>query len=135
MELTRYGHFIRVRNDAVRRMVESQRSAIDALRPLQVGGKIQYRYDGAGQVARDGTWYYTVSVDRAEKVTVPAGTFDTLVVSILEEGGRSHKAKSVQWYAPSIAVSVKFVYENPGGTNSNPPPNTELVAMTRRTAP
>lgn len=78
--------------------------------PLAVGKKITARYDGPGtNPGFSGSWAHTITVEKFEKITVKAGTFDTFVVAF-EQDGISHRLKSTfrQWYAPEPGVSVKF---------------------------
>jgi hypothetical protein len=85
--------------------------------PLAVGKKITARYDGPSTTASySGSWSQTITVEKYEKITTKAGTFDTFVV-LSEQDGISHRFKSSfrQWYAPEAGVTVKFDYSDSGG--------------------
>lgn len=78
--------------------------------PLSVGKKISARYDGPGQdPGFSGSWTFTITVEKYERLTTKAGTFDTfLVVSQSEQIGRAFKTIRRQWYAPDPGVTIKF---------------------------
>jgi hypothetical protein len=85
--------------------------------PLSVGKKISARYDGANNTGTsDGSWIFTFTVEKYERITTKAGTFDTFVVTRTQEGiGRPFKEKWTQWYAPEPGISVRFDYWNNQG--------------------
>lgn len=91
-----------------------------SLWPLTVGKKISARYTGENTLGTGtGVWDFTISVDGYEKVTTPAGTFDTFVVTNRQESLSSNfKSTWRQWYAPEPGVTVKFEYSNNQGTSS-----------------
>lgn len=89
--------------------------------PLQVGKKHSARYDGAGSTASEqGSWNFTFTVVKFERVTTKAGTFDAFHV-LREQDSLSgtYKEKWSQWYAPEPGVTVKFDYWNSTGRASN----------------
>ena len=82
--------------------------------PLAVGKKIAGRYDGPGNTPGfTGSWQQSITVEKFERITVKAGTFDTFVVAF-EQDGISHRFKGTfrQWYAPEPGVTVKFEYND-----------------------
>jgi hypothetical protein len=88
----------------------------EQLWPLEVGKKVVGRYDGAGAQGQ-GSWQNTITVKGYEKVTTKAGTLDAFVVTKVEEG-LSNKYRSTKvWYAPELAVTVKFTFSTSSGTN------------------
>ncbi|MGQ0580543.1 MAG: hypothetical protein ACT4O6_01305 [Reyranella sp.] len=82
--------------------------------PLSAGKKIEGRYDGPSTNAGgSGSWTHKIVIEKVERITTKAGTFDTFVVAF-EQDGISHRWKSVlrSWYAPVPGVSVKFDYSD-----------------------
>jgi hypothetical protein len=77
---------------------------LKSLWPLKVGNKIVNTVTVVGRDGKSYTSTVTVVVAAAEKVTVPAGTFDTLRVEETKEGS---SARSIHWWAPVVANSVK----------------------------
>ncbi len=89
--------------------------------PLTVGKKMNGRFDGVGSDANStGSWAETTVVEKYEKVTVKAGTFDAFVVSRQEESlSSNYKGTYRDWYAPSLGVTVKSTYsDNFGRSNT-----------------
>jgi hypothetical protein len=78
---------------------------LGALWPLKVGAKLDLSYE-----ARGGTWYFTFEVLRRERVTVPAGSFDSIVIAQTEKGSGENNFHGVRtyWYAPEVGYFVKF---------------------------
>lgn len=80
--------------------------------PMQVGSKHSIKE----RLWCDGTGYdnATCEVQAEEKVTVPAGSFDTLRVvcsgwwTKVFEGSYGGRFNETVWYAPSISRAVKF---------------------------
>jgi len=88
--------------------------------PLAVGKKIDARYDGPAVAASySGSWIQKLVVEKYERTTTRAGTFDTFVV-LFEQDGISHRFKGAfrQWYAPEAGVTVKFDYSDSGGVKA-----------------
>lgn len=58
------------------------------------------------------TEHMVVSVKSAQKVTVPAGEFDTLLIErkVTISGGQSGTYQITHWFAPSLRVSVKEIF-------------------------
>jgi hypothetical protein len=87
--------------------------------PLAVGKKLAGRFDGPSSSAGgSGSWYDTITVQKYEKVTTRAGTYDAFVVT-RQEDAVSHSFKSTQreWYVPSLGVAVKSEYTTNQGVN------------------
>lgn len=78
--------------------------------PLSVGKKISARYDGPGDnPGFSGSWTFTITVEKYERLMTKAGPFDAfLVVNQSEQIGRSFKTIRRQWYAPDPGVTIKF---------------------------
>jgi hypothetical protein len=90
--------------------------------PLQVGKVVSGTYKGAGADPNfQGIWKHTLTVEKYEKVTVKAGTFDTFVVTFDQEGvTHSLRSKLRQWYAPEPGVTIKYeFYEERGPSESS----------------
>lgn len=77
--------------------------------PLAVGKKISARFDGANNAGNNhGSWTFAWTVERYERVTTKAGTFDTFLVTRTQDAiGGSFKEKISLWYAPEPGVVVK----------------------------
>ncbi|MPZ29560.1 MAG: hypothetical protein GEV13_00945 [Rhodospirillales bacterium] len=91
-----------------------------AIWPLSVGKKLSGRYDGANNTGTShGSWTFTFTVEKYERITTKAGTFDTFAITRTQEGiGRPFKEKWTQWYAPEPGVVVRYDYwNNQGRTN------------------
>lgn len=102
--------------------VNASRSWLDqvkpqAIWPLTVGKKITARYDGAATIgAYTGSWIFTYTVDKYERITTKAGTFDTFLITRLQDSiDGSFKEKWSTWYAPDMGVNVRFDYWNNRG--------------------
>lgn len=93
-----------------------------SLLPLQVGRRVSFSTSGASVVGSDGFWFQTVSVERAENVVTPAGTFPAFVILSENQSVQgSHGLWQYRyWYAPEIGHVVKFEFLTVHG---NPPPN------------
>jgi hypothetical protein len=87
------------------------RKELDALWPLKVGNTASFRVretiSSYGSAAPDRQEDFVVN--RQERVTVPAGTFDTFVVEWTEQetGANPTGALITQWYAPGVGYVVK----------------------------
>jgi hypothetical protein len=93
----------------------AQQMKASNLWPLAVGKKIQARNDGAAHNGSySGSWIMTLTVEKAEKISTKAGTFDTFVVVLQVEGLLKNLIKSTfrQWYAPGPGVTVKMDYSD-----------------------
>jgi hypothetical protein len=78
--------------------------------PLQVGKEISFTVEGATDGGYPSSWDQTYTVTRRERVTVPAGTFDTYVVRWREQGRLTNdwEATHTFWFSPDISYIVKF---------------------------
>lgn len=83
--------------------------------PLTVGKTITSRVDGPNATGAVDNWYYVFKIERAERLTTKAGTWDTFVVSRQEEASRGYKATNRHWFAPEPGVTVKFEYTDNQG--------------------
>lgn len=85
--------------------------------PLAVGKKLSARYDGANNTGTsDGSWNFTFTVEKYERITTKAGSFDTFLITRTQEGiGRPFKEKWSQWYAPELGYHVRYDYSNNQG--------------------
>lgn len=95
--------------------------------PLAVGKKLTGQFSGAGAtVGFQGTWEITVTVDRVEKITTKAGTFDTFVVTKKEQAlSHNYRSTLTNWYAADIGTVVKFTFTDNQGANRA----SELVSI------
>lgn len=91
-----------------------------AIWPLSVGKKLSARYDGAATIGSyQGSWTFTYTVDKYERITTKAGTFDAFLITRLQDRiDGTFKEKWSQWYAPEPGVVVRYDYwNNQGRTN------------------
>lgn len=77
--------------------------------PLVVGKKVSARFDGANVSGNNhGSWMFAWTVEKYERITTKAGTFDTFLVTRTQDAiGRSFKEKISLWYAPDLGLVVK----------------------------
>jgi len=86
--------------------------------PLTVGKKVTGRYEGvsgSGDPPR-GVWDHAVTIEKYEKITTKAGTFDVFVI-VHEDVAVSHSYRYVErvWYAPVPGFNVKSTATNSAG--------------------
>lgn len=81
--------------------------------PMFIDQKTTYEYS-----FKDGSYQAKCTVEEAEKVTVPAGVFDTLRIECNGFWGNftaipsaSGRYKEIYWYAPSVKRYVKSYYQ------------------------
>jgi hypothetical protein len=78
--------------------------------PLSVGKKIVGRYEGvsgSGDPPR-GVWEHTVTIDKYEKITTKAGTFDVFVVTHVDLAiSHNYRYTERAWYAPGPGLTVR----------------------------
>ena len=98
-----YGMFIP--QSANNPFIDSQHE-LDELWPLAVGKKIELREHGVEQMAQ--AWL-SIKVIGDERVTVPAGVFDTYVIKASGRTGSPHHRSygATVWYAPALGWFVK----------------------------
>jgi hypothetical protein len=88
--------------------------------PLTVGKKVAGRYSGLFTEQSDIERSYQVVylVEKAERITTKAGTFDTFVILNQIDGiGTSYRSTGRQWYAPDAGIAAKFEFNNSYGDN------------------
>ena len=90
---------------AVGNVLQYDRRAVEGLWPLSVGKTVDVNTNRENQV-----WQVEFKVLRTERVTIPAGTFDTFVIQQRERGigSNSYRGTTTRWYAPSLGLSVKY---------------------------
>ena len=98
----RYSHYALLADDGTQ-LAARYGKRVAEMWPLSVGKSTEIQFDEGGA-----TWYFNYEVLRAERVTVPAGTFDTLVVLYTEQGLNGFKGTRTYWYAPQVGYFVKF---------------------------
>jgi hypothetical protein len=89
----------------------------DALLPLTVGERAAYRYQGRSRDAQSGwSGQGRCDVEAAERVTVPAGTFDTYkVVCVQGEDPSKPFRTRTWWYAPAVGYYVAMRHQTRDG--------------------
>lgn len=88
-----------------------------ALLPLLIGERAAYRYEGRRQDGRAGwSGQGRCDVTAAERITVPAGTFDTYKV-VCEQGEDLREPYHVRtwWYAPAVGHYVAALRQTRDG--------------------
>lgn len=89
---------------------------IERIWPLQIGKQIDFTFQGRSSRASGGVdadtpfWYVEkVIVARKERLTVPAGTFDTWVIEDHQDVSRGRViAIRTYWYAPEVGFAIKY---------------------------
>jgi len=106
-----FSSFAHICMDCVAAGVSPDGGILGQLFPLEVGKAVGFTRRWAGQAWRD-----RIEVLGAERVTVPAGTFDTYVLLRRSEQVASDwRAEQRVWYAPELGWVVKFEgYNNKG---------------------
>ena len=98
-------------------MADSEREAVAKLYPLKVGNKISTSH--AGRSSRG--YQYIVDnfteVKGIEKVTVPAGTFETFVIDTEMSNRPYWEGQNTCWYSPVIGYCVKRKWKSSNNDN------------------
>ena len=89
---------------------------VERIWPLQIGKEIGFTFQGrssrqAGGIDADTPYWYVekIVVARKERLTVPAGTFDTWVIEDRQGVARGRVAAvRTYWYAPEVGFAIKF---------------------------
>ena len=101
-------------------------SKLDALWPLRVG-------ESASLEAQYGTYANEIEIKVVgqKKVTVPAGTFDAIVLEKDERSLNSYGYRSVtrDWLVPAIGYTVKYTYNETGGPHAGRAFEGEVTAI------
>jgi hypothetical protein len=106
-----FASFAHICMDCVAAGVPPDGGVLGQLFPLQVGKAVSFTRRWAGEAWRD-----RIEVLGTERVTVPAGTFDTFVLlRVSEQVNSEWRAEQRTWYAPELGWVVKFEgYNNKG---------------------
>ncbi len=97
-------------NDNIREPLAYVADSVAPLFPLAVGRQVQF-----GVARGDLTWLFNARVVDTERITTPAGTFDTYVVETVEAPTRTASPAMAQtrvstfWYAPSVGNVVRLM--------------------------
>ena len=106
-----FASFAHICMDCVAAGVPPDGGVLGQLFPLQVGKAVTFTRRWAGEAWRD-----RIEVLGTERVSVPAGTFDTYVLLRRSElVGRDWQAEQRIWYAPELGWIVKFEGYNTAG--------------------
>jgi hypothetical protein len=78
--------------------------------PLRPGNSEWFVASGTTSTGYPTSWYETYTVEGRERITVPAGTFDTYRMTWTEQGREEsfYKAVMTYWFAPAVGYFVKF---------------------------
>ncbi len=94
------------------KMSEGDRAKVLPLFPLKVGNVVKFSHDGETRGTR---WSCMdkIEVTGVEKVTVPAGTFDTyLITTAQRDVGTSWRGDGTCWYSPEVGHCVKVKWRS-----------------------
>lgn len=99
-----FSSFAHICMDCVVAGVPPDGGTLGQLFPLEVGKSVGFVRRWAG-----GAWRDRIEVQGIERITVPAGTFDTFVLlRHSEQIGSDWRAEQRSWYAPDLGWVVKF---------------------------
>lgn len=106
-----FSSFAHICMDCVAAGVPPDGGVLGQLFPLEAGKAVSFTRRWAGQAWRD-----RIEVTGTERVSVPAGTFDTFVLlRVSEQVDSDWRAEQRTWYAPALGWVVKFEgYNNQG---------------------
>ena len=106
-----FSSFAHICMDCVAAGVTPDGGVLGQIFPLEVGKAVHFTRRWGGQAWRD-----SIEVSAVERITVPAGTFDTFVLlRNSEQIGSDWRAEQRSWYAPDLGWVVKFEgYNNRG---------------------
>lgn len=88
------------------KMSDGEREAVAKLYPLKVGNSVRSGHSGTTTSGFNWTAMDKLEVTGTEKVTVPAGTFETFVIETSMNNDRWW-GKNTCWYAPEIGYCAK----------------------------
>ncbi len=105
--------------------------------PIVPGKKITFVYTGVGDGSSGGSttnphqYEVTIVVDVQRHVKTAAGTFVAFPIQMTLKGLRSNHHVSTQtyYYAPDLAINVRYEYRLVSGTSSNQPTSWELTRI------
>lgn len=98
----------------------SARDATKALQALDLKSNRRYRFQQNGSTeCPNCTWVNTVSVERTERIEVPAGAFDTYLIRWNHTNFRGYEHNVWIWYSPDVGYTVKRQLEFLRGNASN----------------
>lgn len=113
---------------------------VEQIWPLRIAKEISFTLKSSstnigGGITADTPFWYTekFEVARRERITVPAGTFDTWVIEHHEDVARpTFSATTLLWYAPDVGYIIKYSFHIARGSGkdsayeamaiSSPPP-------------
>lgn len=96
-----------------------QREEVATIFPLKVGNSVWSGHGGSGWMSQD-----HLEVTGTETVTVPAGTFDTIIIATSMKNGTFWWGNNTCWYSPEVGYCVKGKWRS-SSTSSD----TELVSI------
>jgi hypothetical protein len=103
---SRYAHFLSGESAWVAQGVD----ILGKLWPLQPGKDVWFTIEGVTDAGYPTSWDQGFTVVRRERITVPAGSFDTYVIRWQELGRLNNdwEATHTFWFAPEVGYFVKF---------------------------
>ena len=90
--------------------IASYMAEANKLWPLEVGKSVSISSTRPGDFNNpSSTWNHTLSVERTEVITVPAGTFSTFVVKWHERGlgQNGYEGVYTYWWSPALGFAIK----------------------------
>jgi hypothetical protein len=92
-------------------MDDSNREAVTKLYPLKVSNSVSTGFSGKSPNGSQWIASAKITVTGVEKVTVPAGTYDTFVIET-KMTSRFWSSQNTCWYAPAIGYCAKRKFNN-----------------------
>jgi len=106
-----FASFAHICMDCVAAGIPPDGGKLGLLFPLEVGKAVSFTRRWGGEA-----WHDRIEVVRSERLTVPAGDFDTFVLLRTSElVGKDWRAEQRIWYAPDLGWIVKFEGYNTRG--------------------
>src|SRR6266404_1939589 len=112
-------------------LIKANLDRIRTLIPLQVGKGISFVGTGADNLGGNGTWSYSISVEKYEAVVTPAGTLQSFLILWVEQSfGSGGKWERRWWYSPQVGYAVQVEFKTTHGNPPKPyPPNYQLTTI------
>jgi hypothetical protein len=100
------GFGVSLRGNQPDRMDEANRVLVTKLFPLKVGNRTRFEFKGTAKGQYEWTATVKMEVTGMTKVTVPAGTFDAIVIETSTQSD-GYRAFNTCWYAPDVGYCAK----------------------------
>ena len=123
-------------NDNIREPLAYVADSVAPLFPLSVGKRVRFNVS-----RRELSWLFDARVVDTERVTTPAGTFDTFVIETIEAPTRTASPALAQtrvstfWYAPAIRNVVRLMTVSTTPAGKKTLRQVQLLGIDRPRAP